>query len=177
MQRLSIDVVRLLELAPEPPRLLVTDPPYGLGYDAGETGFAAIWAARGDTDEAIAKRRAGAVVNDDRRDWGDALTLCPAPVAYIWHGSIQVRDVLDGLTTGRYIARQQIVWAKNLFVPGRAHYNWQHECCLYAVRPADLGKGGARWQGGNAETTLWDIPQLSSPAAPNYDRYGSRHPT
>lgn len=172
----AADVEGLLYAAP-PARLLITDPPYGVGYDAGDTLFARIWAARGDSEAAIAKRRQGAVVNDNRADWGAAFALCPAPIAYIWHGALGVREVMDGAAAAGYSVRQQIVWAKNLFVPGRSHYNGQHENCLYAVRESALGKGGVRWQGGNAESTLWDIPQMSSQRAPIHDRYGSQHPT
>lgn len=36
---------------------------------------------------------------------------------------------------------------------------------------------GARFTGGNAEKTTWQIPAISNPITPAYDYYGSRHPT
>ncbi len=54
------------------PLLMVTDPPYGVGYDPG-------WRNRAG---AAATKRTGKVLNDDRADWREAWTLFPGDVAY-----------------------------------------------------------------------------------------------
>src|SRR5207248_2870916 len=58
------------------PNLMVTDPPYGVGYDPA-------WRAR--RGLGAGKLAQGKVLNDDRADWREAYALFPGDVAYIWH--------------------------------------------------------------------------------------------
>jgi hypothetical protein len=50
------------------------------------------------------------------------------------------------------VPRQQIVWVKQIHALSRAHYQWRHEACWYAVRKG----GSANWQGGSKQTTVWE---------------------
>ena len=63
------------------PILMVTDPPYGVNYDAN-------W--RNEADRAngrpIGARATMKVNNDDRCDWTATWALSPSKVEYIWHG-------------------------------------------------------------------------------------------
>ena len=61
------------------PNLMVTDPPYGVGYDPA-------WRQQFGGDGAL-----GAVANDNQADWREAWTLFPGDVAYVWHGSLYGR--------------------------------------------------------------------------------------
>ena len=176
------DVRRLLDAAPAPPRLLITDPPYGIGYDstsrAGHsTGRRTIQRLAEGKKVRGELRRQGAVVNDDRADWGEAFALCPAPIGYIWHAALHTREAMDGIERGGYETRQHIVWIKDNLALGWSAYHWQHEPCLYVVRAAQLGKGGVGWLGGQAQSTTWQIRAVQSPATEAYDRDGSEHPT
>ena len=68
-------VERLLDGAK--PDLMVTDPPYGVNYDASwrdGLGYAA-------------GRARGASTNDDRCDWQAAYAIFPGSIAYVWMGS------------------------------------------------------------------------------------------
>ena len=134
-------------LGDEVPNLMVTDPPYGVDYDpewrnkAAEAGLIK-----------YAAKSTGTVANDDQADWRAAWDLFPGDVAYVWHASL-LSDVKDGLEACDFVARNQIVWAKDSFAISRGHYNWQHEVCLYAVRKGST----ADWIGPNNESTLWKI--------------------
>src|SRR5215472_2211805 len=126
------------------PHLMVSDPPYGVGYDPS-------WRARHRVGSG--KLAQGKVLNDDRADWRQAYALFTGDVAYVWHGALH-GDVVGGdLTACGFELRAQIVWAKPHFTLGRGHYHWRHETCWYAVRE---GKAG-HWQGGRKQSTVWEI--------------------
>ena len=135
-------------LAGVKPHLMVTDPPYGVEYDAGwrvEAGLAS-------------KVASGKVLNDVQADWRDAWALFPGEVAYVWHADRHASAVQASIEAVGFEIRCQIIWAKSRFAIGRGHYHWQHEPCWYAVR-----KGGAgHWSGDRAQTTLWNITHTKS---------------
>jgi DNA modification methylase len=137
------------------PHLMVTDPPYGVEYDADWRNKA----MRSD-GTAIAGRAVGKVLNDDKADWRDAWALFPGDVAYVWHapGENQA-EVMESLKACDFQIRNHIIWAKQQLVIGRGHYHHQHEPCWYAVRKGGTG----HWAGDRKQTTLWKIdkPQKS----------------
>src|SRR6185437_4077702 len=124
------------------PSLMVTDPPYGVGYDP-------TWRHRAGVNRSS---RVGKVQNDERADWGAAWALFPGDIAYIWHASLNSTTVAASLQREGFALRAQIIWAKERLVIGRGDYHWQHEPCWYAVRK----KG--HWTGDRKQTTLWTIP-------------------
>jgi DNA modification methylase len=130
---------------------MVTDPPYGVGYDPA-------WRENPRLHPAVANSRArlatGKVWNDDRADWADAWTLFPGDVAYVWHSSLHHAVVERGLNAAGFVARSQIIWDKGRLIISRGHYHWRHEPCLYAVRKGAI----AGWTGGRKQTTVWEIP-------------------
>jgi DNA modification methylase len=134
---LEADVTRLFE--DQVPLIMVTDPPYGVDYhpewrkDAYEAGL-----IHG------SGQKTGLSTNDKRADWGEAFRLFPGDVTYVWHADKHGGLVYRVLEAEGFEIRAQIIWAKAQLVISRGHYNWQHECCYYAV------KKGA--------TTLWQIP-------------------
>jgi DNA modification methylase len=128
------------------PHLMVTDPPYGVSYDAN-------W-----RDEALGGnaggRATGKVANDDEADWSEAWALFPGDVAYVWCAPGPLHcTVHDGLLVSGFDPRTMIVWAKNQFVIGRGHYHAQFEPCWYAVRKGASG----HWSGDRKQSTLWQI--------------------
>ena len=148
------------------PLLMVTDPPYGVEYDAlwrEETGSAANGqTVRISSGKAINKHKAcgvGKVANDDRADWREAWALFPGGVAYVWHAMKTALCVGDSLLASGFEIRAEIVWAKSQLVISQGHYHPQHESCFYAVRKGATG----HWQGDHKQTTLWEIdkPQKS----------------
>ena len=129
-------------LGPDQPRLMVTDPPYGVNYDP-------TWRHRAGVNRSS---RTGKVANDAIADWSAAWVLFPGHIAYVWHGALHATTVADSLERQGFVIRAQIIWAKERLVIGRGDYHWQHEPCWYAVRK----KG--HWTGDRKQTTLWTIP-------------------
>jgi DNA modification methylase len=136
------------------PHLMVTDPPYGVQYDANWRNSAK--RADGTT---IGASAVGKVMNDEKADWREAWSLFPGEVAYVWHAGLFAGVVADSLTACGFNLRSQIIWAKSNFAIGRGDYHWHHEPCWYAVK--DGGKG--HYNGDRKQSTLWKIdkPQKS----------------
>jgi DNA modification methylase len=168
-------VARLLKGAK--PHLMVTDPPYGVNYDAAWRGKAGVGS------KGAAK---GAVLNDDRADWSAAWALFPGVVAYVWHGGLHSSTVEQSLQASKFLVRSQIIWVKTRPVLSRGAYHWQHEPCFYAGRDGQpdewapaveherfvpehevasyaVAKGEtARWAGGRKQSTVWNIEHIKS---------------
>lgn len=163
------DVAKLL--GDVQPHLMVTDPPYGVEYDAS-------WRQKAGLQERGAH---GVVLNDERADWREAWALFPGHVAYVWHGALHAAEVLKSLESVKFGLRSQIVWVKTRPVIGRGHYHWQHEPALYVVKDArDDGwtgrfepghelaayavKAGATgaWNGSRKQSTVWMIEHVKS---------------
>lgn len=135
------------------PHLMVTDPPYGVEYDAD-------WRNRADraNGKPFGARAVGAVSNDDRADWREAWALFPGDVAYVWHADVMSPLVAESLVSCDFDMRALIVWAKGRMVIGRGHYHHAHEPCWYAVKKSGTG----HWAGDRKQTTLWQIDHRKS---------------
>ena len=126
------------------PDLMVTDPPYGVNYDATWRYKAGV----STKDGAFGKS-----TNDDRCDWTDAYVLFPGRIAYVWMGSLNLPTAAVGLAACGLVTRSLIIWDKGHIVIGRGHYHWRHEACWYSVK-----KGAqANWTGDRKASTLWEI--------------------
>ena len=138
------------------PHLMVTDPPYGVEYDASWRGEAK--SASGERTS-LGVHATGKVLNDDRADWSEAWALFPGDVAYVWHADLRAREVVESLESCGFVMRAQIIWGKSQLAMSRGHYHFQHEPCWYAVRRNATG----HWNGDRKQTTLWNIdkPQKS----------------
>ena len=139
------DVIRLC--GSSVPVIMVTDPPYGVGYEP-------TWRERAGLG---AQRQTGTVQNDDRVDWSQAFELFGGDVAYIWHAGLYAADVAVSLKQVGFEIRSQIIWAKQHFALSRGHYHWQHEPCWYTVRQGR----SARWCGDRKQSTVWEISNLN----------------
>lgn len=133
------------------PHLMVTDPPYGVDYDAD-------WRNRADraNGKPYGASAVGVVENDNRMDWREAWALFSGQVAYVWHADRHASEVQQSLEACKFEIRCQIIWAKDRFAISRGHYHWQHEPCWYAVR------GNGHWSGDRSQTTLWKIGHQKS---------------
>ena len=130
------------------PHLMVTDPPYGVEYDAS-------WRNSGGVGRAAKGRlREYVVPGDENADWREAWVLFPGDVAYVWSapGALQIESYTSLAESG-FEVRQQIIWGKQHFAIGRGHYHIQHEPCWYAVRKSAVG----HWTGSRQQSTLWLI--------------------
>jgi len=135
------------------PHLMVTDPPYGVEYEAGWRNKA--MPAKNDPARWRdgAGRATGKVLNDDKADWREAWALFPGDVAYVWHAGNMAHVVAESLLASGFDIRAQIIWGKSQFVIGRGHYHPHHEPCWYAVRKGATG----HWNGDRKQSTLWHI--------------------
>ena len=140
------------------PRLLVTDPPYGIELDSEWRDRAGLNGC-GSAEPSYMKRRTAGhtettISGDTRADWSEAFALVPSlEVAYVWHASKFTREVLDGLLRIGFVHHQQIIWDKGRTVLTRTHYWFQHEPCWY------VRKKNAPWYGKAGEnSTIWVSP-------------------
>jgi len=138
------DVDRLMD--GKEPRMMVTDPPYGVEYDPA-------WRAEFNNDGPDSKRAVGKVANDDRADWREAWELFPGDIAYVWHAGAFSPVVAESLIACGFEVRYLIVWAKQRHTFGRGHYHHQHEPCWFVARKGSQ----AHWIGDRTQTTLWQI--------------------
>jgi len=185
-----VAVARLLDGAE--PRLLATDPPYGVSYDASwrDGVYNALGPAekaymridgQPDANEATAtpgrargrKRRNTTISGDTRVDWSEAFELVPSlAVGYVWHAGVHAAEVAEGLERIGFEIVAQVIWDKGLFAMGRSWYHWSHEPC-WVVR-----KKGAkvRFLGSRDQATIWRAPSpkmiMAGSAEPRLD-----HPT
>lgn len=158
------------------PNLMVTDPPYGVGYDADWRNRAVM--VRGEQRGEHGSRAIGTVPHDDRSDWREAWALFPGTVAYVWHGGLHAAIVAASIEASRFKIRSQIVWVKTRPVISRGDYHWQHEPVFYAARPGDddwqfveehaladyavrTGAAG-KFRGGRKQSTVWFIEHVKS---------------
>ena len=141
----SADDVRLL-LDGNEPRLMVTDPPYGVNYDPS-------W-RDGMDNLANSGGGRGLLIADTRHDWLDAYTLFPGNIAYVWIASWHFAPTITAFESIGFDMRAMIVWVKNSGMVSRGHYNWRHEPAIYAVRK----KQTAHWIGDHKQATVWEIP-------------------
>jgi DNA modification methylase len=131
----------------ESPKLLLTDPPYGVNYDP-------TWRERAGLGRT---QQTGLVQNDDRVDWTEAYKLFTGDVVYVWNAGVQAAEVAAGLEAAGFRIRAQIIWVKQHFALSRGDFHWQHENCWYAVRE---GKS-SNWSGDRKQSTVWEVPNLN----------------
>jgi DNA modification methylase len=129
------------------PRLMVTDPPYGVNYDPA-------WREK----VGLGARAVGAVINDHRSDWRAAWRLFPGDIVYVWHSSLHSSTVERSLRAVGFLPRSNIIWDKTRLIISRGHYHWRHEPCWYAVRKGKT----ANWKGDRKQTTVWPIAHRRS---------------
>jgi DNA modification methylase len=160
----AADVAQVL--AGAEPQLMITDPPYGVGYEPS-------WRAHRKLGNGKLAR--GRVLNDDRADWREAYALFPGDAAYVWHGALHGDVVAAGLAACGLQIRTQIIWIKQHFTLSRGDYHWQHETCWYAVR---AGKA-SHWQGDRTQTTVWEIANNNPFGNPQHEQtwgHGTQKP-
>jgi hypothetical protein len=130
------------------PKLLLTDPPFGVSYQPD-------WREQAGLGK---QRQTGIVRNDDRVDWRDAYRLFTGDVAYVFHAGVHAGEVAAGLEACGFQIRAQIIWLKQHFALSRGDFHWAHEPCWYAVRK---GKS-SNWCGDRKQSTVWNVPNLNS---------------
>ena len=168
------DVARLLDGAE--PKLLATDPPYGVSLDGSwrDGVYNALGPAEKtylrtdgqlDTDDATRAdggrrgrtrgHRNTTLSGDTRVDWSEAFALVPSlAVGYVWHAGVHAAEVAQGLEQIGFEIVSQVIWDKGLFAIGRSWYHYSHEPC-WVVR-----KAGSKvpFRGSRDQGTIWRVP-------------------
>lgn len=131
------------------PILMITDPPYGVNYDAN-------WRAKAAEQGFInfgTSQNVGKVQNDDRADWSEVFALIPFEVGYVWHADKYSSLVQKSLEDNDCKMIAQIIWVKPTFAISRSDYHWRHEPCWY------FHKNGKKhnWQGARDQSTVWEF--------------------
>jgi DNA modification methylase len=142
------DVVALL--ADAIPILMVTDPPYGVNYDA--SWREKLGSDKGNWNKNNVKWATKKVKNDDNPDWRLAYSLFPGSIAYIWHSGCHAHLIADNIIDCEFQIIYQIIWVKQSGF-SRGDYHWYHEPCWVAVRKGHKHN----WQGSRKERTVWEI--------------------
>ena len=130
-----------------------TDPPYGVNY-VGKTKDALT--IQNDGGDNLAELLAGAFATA-------TAALKPGAPVYVAYPPGP-----DGITfwlafrDAGWSHRQNLVWDKGTMVLGRSDYHYRHEPLLYGFTPGGdgrLGRGGDRWYGDNAQTSVFEVPK------------------
>lgn len=166
----NADVVGRL-LGEHKPRLMVTDPPYGIELDSEWRDRAGLNGCGPAEPSYMKKRTKGhtetTISGDTRADWSEAFALVPSiEVAYGWHASNFTREVLDGLLGIGFEHHQQIIWDQGRTVLTRTLYWFQHEPCWFvrkktlrgSAKPAKIRQFGRR----RRRNLLWAAPMRRS---------------
>jgi len=144
-------VARVLDGAE--PRLLLTDPPYGVSLDMewrDRAGLNALGPAEPSYLRSEGHKNTS-ISGDTKADWSDAFELVPSlDTAYVWHASAHTCEVHSGLVRIGLEPKQLLLWVKPNFVLSRSHYHWQHEPCWYARKA-----GAAKFRGSRDQSTVW----------------------
>jgi DNA modification methylase len=141
------DVEKLLN--GQSPNTMITDPPYGVKYEAG-------WRAEAKGVKKTEREESSNLQNDDRSDWYDSYVLHKGNIAYVWHASFFTDVVMDGLKRAGFEIKAQIIWNKNVHALSRSDYQWKHEPCWYGIRKG----ANHNWLGDRKQKTVWDIQNV-----------------
>ena len=125
-------------LGTEKAHLVMTDPPFGVSYQA--------------------------IANDDLT--GEKLRefllkcnrclfdrLLPGASVYMFHADSEGLSFRAALLDAGFKVSQCLTWVKDSLVLGRSRYQWRHEPCLLADKPG----GKQRWWGGRKQTTVVEM--------------------
>jgi DNA modification methylase len=146
------DVSRLM--AGQRASLMVTDPPYGVAYEADEDGRR--------------QKHKRPILNDDLgKDqatfWTAAFSSWPLEGdGYVFSPSGPLISTLCAAIEAAGIQHHQwLIWVKNQLVLGRSHYHYRHEHIFYGWR------GKTSWNGSRKEDSVWEENRpMSSPEHP-----------
>lgn len=129
--------------------LLLTDPPYNVGYTGKQKSKMTIKNDRQSDDDFYQFLFATFKNAKDNMKSGAAY--------YVWYASSEAANFNLALNNNGLKVREELIWAKNQMVIGRQDYQWQHEPCLYGWNE----DGTHSWYSDRKQTTIlrFDKPQ------------------
>ncbi len=140
-----------LLMAGQQARLVLTDPPYNVAYEAKVQ----------DQATQSGRRATSRIENDSMEDEAfhafllDAYrqmyrAMAPGAAIYVFHADTEGLNFRAAFREAGFKLSGCLVWAKSSIVLGRSDYQWRHEPILYGWRP----DGSHKWYGGRKKTTL-----------------------
>lgn len=129
--------------------LLLTDPPYNVGYEGKQSSKMTIKNDRQEDDKFYKFLFDAFSVAKDNLKRGASF--------YIWYSSSEVVNFTNAASNSGLSVRENLIWEKNNIVLGRQDYQWKHEPCLYG-----WAEGGSHsWYSDRKQTTVmhFDKPQ------------------
>lgn len=131
--------------------LLLTDPPYNVGYEGKQSSKMTIKNDRQDDDEFYKFLFDAFNAAKDNLKQGASF--------YIWYASSEAANFNNAANNSGLSVREELIWEKNNLVMGRQDYQWKHEPCLYGW----VEGGSHSWYSDRKQTTVmhFDKPQRS----------------
>ncbi len=110
--------------------LVLTDPPYGIGYVESKAGIAEIKANKIITNDHL---QSDEEYRTFTKDWLAALVPCLASKnsAYIFNSDKMIFPLREGMRDAGFKFTQLLIWVKNHSIIGRMNYLPQHELIAY----------------------------------------------
>lgn len=129
--------------------LLLTDPPYNVGYEGKQKSKMTIKNDRQEDDEFYKFLFNAFSAAKDNLKQGSSF--------YIWYASSEAANFNNAANNAGLSVREELIWEKNNLVMGRQDYQWKHEPCLYGW----VEGGSHSWYSDRKQTTVmhFDKPQ------------------
>lgn len=129
--------------------LLLTDPPYNVGYEGKQKSKMTIKNDRQEDDEFYKFLFDAFNAAKDNLKQGASF--------YIWYASSEAANFNNAANNSGLSVREELIWEKNNLVMGRQDYQWKHEPCLYGW----VEGGSHSWYSDRKQTTVmhFDKPQ------------------
>lgn len=129
--------------------LLLTDPPYNVGYEGKQKSKMTIKNDRQEDDEFYKFLFDAFNAAKDNLKQGSSF--------YIWYASSEAANFNNAANNAGLSVREELIWEKNNLVMGRQDYQWKHEPCLYGW----VEGGSHSWYSDRKQTTVmhFDKPQ------------------
>lgn len=131
--------------------LLLTDPPYNVGYTGKQASKMTIKNDRQSDDDFY--QFLSSVFQNAKENMKSGAAY------YVWYASAEAANFNLALNNNGLKVREELIWEKNQMVLGRQDYQWQHEPCLYGWNE----NGSHAWYSDRKQTTIlrFDKPQRS----------------
>jgi DNA modification methylase len=132
--------------------IVVTDPPWGVGYEGKTKARLRIENDHSSGLDPLLREGFACI---------DHFTAAGSPLYVFFPAGPLCSVFLSAFMAQGWLLRQMLVWAKDAFVLSHADYHFRHEGILYGFKPGTgrLGRGGAGWFGDNRQCSVFDVPR------------------
>ena len=116
--------------------LVLTDPPYGVGYVEGKQQFLKTIHRASKRIEGFSAIKGDELLQDYyafSKAWLEPMRahFTPKNAVYIFNGDTKLREMLNAMQDTGYYKSSLLIWVKNHIVVGRKDFHPQHELIVY----------------------------------------------